>query len=77
MSPSAFDLRKAGLAAHACLLLESAHLYGFIEGGFTINVERCEEVIELAAGEGYEYTDEEIHEAALAMVAAHNEEVAS
>lgn len=32
-------------AAEACLLLESARLYGLVEGGPAVDVKRCEEIL--------------------------------
>lgn len=31
--------------AHACLLIESARLYGLVSGGPEVNVERCERIV--------------------------------
>lgn len=69
---SAFP-REVVLAAHAWLIIDSAAKYGLIEGGPTINVGRCQEIIDSS---GEDFDQDEIDAAALALVSHVNEEAA-
>lgn len=46
--------------ARMCLLIDSAVLYGLVETGLGINVERCEEILERGAGLGHEPRPDEV-----------------
>jgi hypothetical protein len=72
MQPRQSDLRTAGLTAEVLLRIQSAKLYGFIEGGPPINVERCEEVLEQARAAGFTYSEDEITEAGRQWMAWQN-----
>jgi hypothetical protein len=39
------EWQEAVDGAFACLVLDSARQYGFVEGGPAVNVERCEEIL--------------------------------
>lgn len=63
------EWREAAVLASACLLIDDARLYGFTEGGPSIDRERCGEVLADAAKRGIAPTAEETDTAALAIVA--------
>jgi hypothetical protein len=46
------EWQAAADAAHAALALDSARLYGFVEGGPVVNVARCEELLAEASRRG-------------------------
>jgi len=54
---------EAAAAAEACLRIESARLYGFITGGPTIDVARCERVLAGAKRRGVILTAAEVDRA--------------
>jgi hypothetical protein len=46
------EWQEAADAAYFMLAVESARLYGLIEGGPEVNVERCDEILKEAAMRG-------------------------
>lgn len=62
------ELRQAALLARVSLLLASARAYGFVDGGPDVDVDRCEEVIEVAREAGMEPTDDEVDAALVEFV---------
>lgn len=40
-------------AAHCCIAIHAAHAYGLITGGPSVNLARCEEILQLGAARGY------------------------
>lgn len=65
------DMEPRDLAAlaGAFLLLESARLYGFVDGGPDVNVDRCEQVIAFLRDQGVTATEEEIEQKVIAILA--------
>lgn len=47
-------------AAHACLALEAARLYGLVTGGPPVNVGRCEEILAQGRTRGYAPADDAV-----------------
>jgi hypothetical protein len=61
------EWRDAVLAAAALRQIHDCKLYGLIEGGPDINVERCDELIEKGRARGVVFSEREIRDAACEM----------
>jgi hypothetical protein len=67
------EWREAVLGACAMRLIHDAALYGLIEGGPKINVERCDELIEKGRARGIVFSRAEIETAAVAIIGEINQ----
>jgi hypothetical protein len=56
-------------AAEACLLLDSARLYGFVTGGPGVNIARCEQILEGGRARQIRSTDEGVDREIAALIA--------
>jgi hypothetical protein len=72
VNPAEQELRQAALGAEVYRRIAAARDYGFIAGGPEIDVERCDEVIATAAKVGITFNEDEIAEAAAAVLAWFN-----
>lgn len=68
------ELRQTAVLADACLRIEAARLYGFLEGGPPVNQDRCEEVIAYARERGLEWTEQEVTDTGIEFVRQANAE---
>lgn len=71
------EWRTAATIAAGLQLIASAQVYGFITGGCEINVDRCDEIRELAAEQGIVPTLDEATQVAVAYMAEVNAQVAA
>jgi hypothetical protein len=62
-------LRAAAIVAEVWLRFDSATKYGFITGGPKVNVDRCEEVIGQAHAAGHMWTEDEVRQAMIEIIA--------
>lgn len=60
--------REAAAMAEACLMLESARMYGLVEGGPGVNSDRCVELLGRAKQRGIVPTKAEVDQAIAALV---------
>jgi hypothetical protein len=63
------EWRSAAQSAAGLQLIEAARIYGFIDGGPKINLDRVDEILELARNRGIVPTTEEAQQAALILIA--------
>jgi hypothetical protein len=70
-------LREVALMAHAARALHDSKLYGLLEGGPDVNVERCDALIARATAAGISFKPSEITRAAVELVASYNSEIAA
>lgn len=71
IDPGPDELRTVAILAEVYLRIESARLYGLIDGGPEIDVERCEELIGMAHDAGHEWSEDEIDAAIPEVLGAH------
>jgi hypothetical protein len=66
------ELQSAAVLARACLLIQAAKDYGFVQGGAAIDVDRCEDVLAQAAERGITVSDADAELAAIELIREYN-----
>jgi len=61
-------VRELGLWSVAALSIDDARMYGLLQGGPTVNRERCEELLKKATDAGHTYEPEEVTAASVALI---------
>lgn len=67
------ELRRVAASARALLLLHAAREYGFLGGGPSIDVDRCEDCLALAGERDLLPTDDEVDAALAELIVGVNE----
>ncbi len=70
------ELRRVATSARALLLLHAAREYGFVRGGPSIDVDRCEDCLALAGERDVLPTGDEVDAAVAELIVGLNAEFA-
>lgn len=64
------EWQEAVDAAHACLLLDAARIYGLVEGGPVVMVKRCDWLLDKGAARGFTPSAEKLGQVIAAINSA-------